>query len=204
MLALLRLAVSAFFFGLLSCLLYFLIRLLARALLPLGGEFPPALAARLHPLFAVRERGDGRGARFFLFFRDCGLSILAFLFLILFLFWQADGTVRAFVLLAVFLGGLLSVRLYRRHLVPWEHRVIFFTKYLLLFITRPLLALLLRCGSFFLAFLRKIASFIIKILKRYDTAIVASFYRRCAVRRLLGRRMRRRLLAALEERGALL
>ncbi len=201
MLALLRLAVSGFFFGLFEVLAYFAARLLLRAALPLTSDFPGSLAARLPTLFPVRDRGVGRGGRLFLFLRDLLLTLLAFLSLIIFLFWQADGTVRAFVLLTAFLGGLLSVKLYGRYLVHLEYRLIFLVKYPLLILIRPPLALLLRCGGFFLAFLRKILSFFIKVLKRYDTVLVSGRYKRRAVRILGGRRARREILAAIERAG---
>ncbi len=197
MLALLRLAAFAFLFGLFGVLLYLSVRLLFRAVLPLPAEYPEALAERL-PSVCKRKVGKRKKrGRCLLFLRDFFLSFSAFLLLILFLFWQAEGRVRLFVLALVFSGGLLAARLYTRFLLPLEYRVIFLLKYPILFVIRPPLLLLLRIGEIFLGFLRKILAFFIKIMKRCDTVLVSYFYRRRALRALFGRRARRVILAAI-------
>ena len=199
MLALLRLAVMGFFFGLFGVLAFFTLRFLLRTVLPLGEELPATLAARLHPLFPVRKAG-GLPRRILTFFLDLSLSLAAFCAVILFLFWHADGEVRAFSLLSLFLGGLLAHRLYRRFFVLLEARLVFYVKFFLLRLIRPPLALLLRCGVFFLAFLNKILFVFIKNVKRYDTLLVSCIYLRRAARITAGRRVRREILLAIRTR----
>lgn len=196
MLALLRLAVYSLLFGFLCVIFYFAARLALRAVLPLSSDFPEDLASRLQTLLPMRRR-EGKRRRLFLFLHDLSMTLFFFLSLIVFFYWQADGTVRLFSLLAIFLGGALARTLYRRRLKKLEDRLIFLVKYALLFVIRPYLALLLRIGGSFLAFLKKILGFFIKILKRYDTVFVSYRYKKRTLRAVASRRRAKAILLAM-------
>ncbi len=201
MMALLRLALLSFAFGVFCELCLLCLRFAFLLLFPFGEGLPHTLRERLPCSLSMPSCGKLSLAitRLLHFFSDVAKPIFLAALYAVFLYWQADGKVRLFSILLSALGLFVTAQYFSRRMTPFLHRLVFGVWYAALFLLLPIGRLVLRLSGKVFAVLQKIFSFFIKHAKRYDTIRVAYWYRRSAIRRMRGKSLYRSLMTALRQ-----
>ena len=200
MMALLRLALGAFFLGGGMVFGFLLLRMLRALVSPLPADFPDHLRERLprcKGIWAHKRRDHPRCRALFRFGCDLVTPLGISVVFILFLFWYGDGIPRLFVFLMAGGGALIGHFILSPLFLRVSTAFLFLTRFLLLMLWDPVALVAERIASAFHRFLRKAGGFFIKHIQRQNTKHRSRRYEKKEMHRICGNGFRTRLLAAL-------